>query len=258
MKTDSIVPQIARAILIAFLLFLLLIVLGAFTAHVVVFQFAYHVAFGWALFLWKNVRAVSVNADVLVPGLFSYVVAGILIHVLGRAWFARRDRVWSLFTTFCLSLLLPVLFFIAFLIPGLLLQLRPMDSKESWTESSGRGSERSAHHITVRNHAQWMEYLMKEEGRGRYPAHLLSSEISYYGQDLIYPAAGLMSPLPSSFPLIIGDVFPDDAGSLRRWVMRADHEMVEIPAEDLDVWLARAVHMRGVSGGNKDGGDAGE
>lgn len=77
---------------------------------------------GFWFFLRENVPAMSFDAGTWGPGLGAFLLATILAHRFLTAWAARTNRHWSLATTFCLVLTVPVMFVISFIVPGVLLQ----------------------------------------------------------------------------------------------------------------------------------------
>lgn len=78
--------------------------------------------FGFWHFLAANLPAISWNAATWAPGLGAFLVAVVFLHRWLSRWASRTGRPWSFVTSFCLVSLVPVLFVIAFLVPGVLLQ----------------------------------------------------------------------------------------------------------------------------------------
>ena len=83
---------------------------------------ALHLTVGFYFFLRENLPAISSDAGTWGPGLGAFLTAVLVSHFYLRAWAAKRNRRWSFGTTFCLLLIVPVLFVISFLVPGVLLQ----------------------------------------------------------------------------------------------------------------------------------------
>lgn len=79
------------------------------------------IAGGFWFFIRDNVPAMSFDAGTWGPGLGTFLVAIIFSHRFLKAWAARANRYWSFGTTFCLALVLPTLFVISFIVPGVLL-----------------------------------------------------------------------------------------------------------------------------------------
>jgi hypothetical protein len=77
---------------------------------------------GFWHFLDANLPAISWNAATWGPGLGAFLLAVAFLHRwLGR-WASRTGRPWSFATSVCLVLVVPVLFVISFIVPGVLLQ----------------------------------------------------------------------------------------------------------------------------------------
>ena len=89
--------------------------------------------FGFAPFLRENVSAISWNAATWAPGLGAFLIAVVFLHHWLSRWALRTGRTWSFATSFCLVSLVPVLFVIAFLVPGVLLQWE-MLRETAWVE----------------------------------------------------------------------------------------------------------------------------
>lgn len=244
MKVEQIITSIIRGILIGILLFLLLGILFVFPLGGAFLSLVFRLVAGPVYFLSRNLPAISVNADVWIPGVLAFLVAVGVTHGLALRSAAKRGRRWPVSATVALSAVLPLLFSIAFLVPGILLQGKMLINAGKLFESKGRGSERAANMVFARNHMQWIAHLMNEKGREKYPDTLLSEEMPSSGHDLIYPAAGMPVPLDGSFPLIISPPYRDAQGVMRRWLFTADYESREIPAEDLDVWLEKSIELR--------------
>jgi hypothetical protein len=86
---------------------------------------------GFWFFLRENLPKMSFDAGTWGPGLGAFLLAMIVAHRFLGAWAAGTNRHWSLATTFCLLLAVPVMFVIAFIIPGVLLQWE-MLRQEIW------------------------------------------------------------------------------------------------------------------------------
>jgi hypothetical protein len=77
---------------------------------------------GFWRFLGRNIPLISWNAATWGLGLGAFVLGVVLVHRWLASWAARTGRPWSWVTSFCLVALLPVLFVISFIVPGVLLQ----------------------------------------------------------------------------------------------------------------------------------------
>jgi hypothetical protein len=89
--------------------------------------------FGFAPFLRENVSSISWNAATWGPGLGAFLIAVVFLHRWLSRWASRTGRPWSFMTSFCIVSLVPVLFVIAFLVPGVLLQWE-MLRETAWVE----------------------------------------------------------------------------------------------------------------------------
>lgn len=77
---------------------------------------------GFWFFLSENLNAMSSDAGTWGPGLGAFLLVTVFAHRFLARWASRTNRHWSFATTFCLALIVPVLFVIAFIVPGVLLQ----------------------------------------------------------------------------------------------------------------------------------------
>jgi len=81
-----------------------------------------HLTAGFYFFLRDNLPAMSFDAGTWGPGLTAFLLAMIFGHRFLSSWAARMGRYWSFGSSFCLALVVPVLFVISFIVPGVLLQ----------------------------------------------------------------------------------------------------------------------------------------
>ena len=81
-----------------------------------------HLLGGFYFFLQRNLRDVSWDFSTCAGGLVALVLATLVIHRFATQCAAKSQRFWNLRSTLCLVMLIPILFCIAFIIPGLLLQ----------------------------------------------------------------------------------------------------------------------------------------
>jgi hypothetical protein len=84
----------------------------------------FHLLFGFAFFLEKNLARMNINADTLVPGCVAYGLVVLLLHWKLRLLCQKRGLTWSFYSSILVGLLLPALFGISFLVPGVMLQLQ--------------------------------------------------------------------------------------------------------------------------------------
>ena len=91
-----------------------------------VLEALFHLVFGFVYFLERNVGRMNFNADTLVPGCIAYGLVILLLHWTLRRLCRKRGRAWNLYSSFLVGLLLPAVFGISLLIPGVMLQLQEL------------------------------------------------------------------------------------------------------------------------------------
>lgn len=118
------IVRMAGVVVTLFVVFLLLLDVGVFGSHFTggAGLFLTRLPIGFLPFLTHNIPAISLDSGTWGPGIAAYLAAIALGHRFLSRWAERTDRPWSFATTFCLFLLLPVLFAISFIVPGVLLQ----------------------------------------------------------------------------------------------------------------------------------------
>ncbi|MEO6475388.1 MAG: hypothetical protein ABIQ96_09735 [Luteolibacter sp.] len=94
-----------------------------------------HFVAGFWFFLADNLPAISPDAGTWGPGLGAFLLATAVAHRFLSGLAAKTGRNWNFATTFCLALVVPVLFVIAFIIPGVLLQWE-MLRQTPWLETN--------------------------------------------------------------------------------------------------------------------------
>jgi hypothetical protein len=88
---------------------------------------------GFWHFLAANLPAISWNAATWGPGLGAFLIAVVFLHRWLSRWASRTGRPWSFATSFCLVSLVPVLFVISFIVPGVIVQWE-MLRETAWIE----------------------------------------------------------------------------------------------------------------------------
>lgn len=83
----------------------------------------YHLLFGFVFFLCRNLQRMNLNWDTLAPGLTAYGMVVLLLHWGLRRFCRIRSREWSFLSSFVVALLLPAVFGISYLVPGVILHL---------------------------------------------------------------------------------------------------------------------------------------
>jgi hypothetical protein len=90
------------------------------------FQLLYHLFCGFIFFLGRNLARMNFNADTLVPGLAAYGLCVIALHILMKRVCRVREKPWSFLGSCIVSLLLPALFAISVLVPGVIFQIQQL------------------------------------------------------------------------------------------------------------------------------------
>ena len=86
-------------------------------------EMLFHLLFGFVFFLGRNLGRMNFNSDTLVPGCVAYGLAVLLLHLSLRRLCRKGGRAWSFYSSLLVGLLLPAVFGISFLVPGVMLQL---------------------------------------------------------------------------------------------------------------------------------------
>ena len=86
----------------------------------------FHLLFGFVIFLERNFARVNYNLDTLVPGLVAYGFVIMLLHRKLLQFCRTRGRTWSFRSSIQVAMLLPAVFCISLLIPGIMLQLQEL------------------------------------------------------------------------------------------------------------------------------------
>ncbi len=82
----------------------------------------FHFVAGFVFFLRDNFPAISWDAGTWGPGVMAFLMTIILAHRPLKKWARKTNRYWTLATTVSLALIVPALFVISFIVPGILLQ----------------------------------------------------------------------------------------------------------------------------------------
>ena len=97
----------------------------------------HHFLFGFVWFLERNLGRMNFNADTLVPGCFAYGLVILLLHWKLRRLCRKRGRAWSFCSSILVGLLLPAVFGISLIVPGVMLQLQAL-AAESMGHDGGK------------------------------------------------------------------------------------------------------------------------
>lgn len=116
---------------------LLLLIGGPYLISSGAYLQIYHLVFGFWFFIRDNLKAASPNADTWVPGLLAFIAALWIAHRYVVKWARMRGVHWSAASTLALGMLLPVLFALAFLVPGILFHARSLGEEPMMLRSRG-------------------------------------------------------------------------------------------------------------------------
>jgi hypothetical protein len=255
-------PDLLRAIgkgfgliLLAFVGLLVVAILGL-DAHVAAsFEILWHLATGFVRFLQTNLRNISSDSGTWGPGLACFLFAIVTIHWFGAKLARRRERRWRISHSIAFGMLLPSLFVVSFLVPGIILQIGSLN-QGNWFQ--GSRSDGAFKLMQARNIAQAAHVWATTEGADQFPpsiATITSADIlgedafrpqpsgENPGEPPLYLGAGLTTKSDPALPLVISDAYSRKQILYRR-VITVGSEFVEIRAEEVDEWIARAMAAR--------------
>jgi hypothetical protein len=234
--------------------FLLLVVLaGLASSGPGYLEAIFHLVAGFWFFLREKLPAISSDAGTWGPGLAAWMVALAVAHRFLRNWAASRGYLWRVTTTACLGLLLPVLFAISFIVPGILLQVDGLREVRWFKRTSMK--ESSVVHLDLRNLAQGCALSASRATDGRFPDSLdglteqgfMSAKRLYFPDDPhvppeppIYLGAGYTRDTPRDTPLAISRRF-QERGTWMRVVVTVGGTMTMIHDDEVDTWLDRVI-----------------
>lgn len=249
--------QICR--IIGLVLMLLIITLALFVALALfgssAFELIAHFFGGFVFFLMENVPKISTDHATWLPGIGAFILATILAHVMLKRAVRKRGGDWRFKYTAILSLVLPVLFAISFIVPGLLLQADSL-ARIPWFEYSS-GSTRALVTMEMRNLAQLCEAHANMEATERYPDSLDELPDDYHAEGWIHFSSA--SELPAEKPIYLGAGYPIDSdseeallispafkvrGKWQRVVRKFNGDNELIPALDAETWIDRSLENR--------------
>jgi len=248
---------ILRALLRTALILLasfILLVLFAMLASATGFQkMLFHLVAGFWFFLIEKLPAVSSDAGTWGPGLAAWLVSLAVGHRFLRRWAAGRGLQWRVTTTTCLGLLLPVLFAMSFIVPGILLQVDGLRKVSWFARHSGKPSSMAK--MEMRNLAQACAGFANISTDGKFPDSLdvlvkkdfvsrrlldLSGDKNIPPEHPIYLGTGCTRDTAGDAPLAISPCF-QDRGSLQRIVVTVDGTMIVIQDDEVDAWIDRVI-----------------
>jgi hypothetical protein len=213
----------------------------------------FHLVAGCWFFLREKLPTVSSDAGTWGPGVVAWMVALAVGHRFLRNWAAARGCQWRATTTACLGLVLPVLFVISFIVPGILLQVDGLRGERWFNRSSMKLS--SWVMLELRNRAQACAALANESTDGKYPDSLdalaardlvrgrlldFSDDPNTPAEPPLYLGAGYTRDTAGDAPLAISPRY-HERGSWQRIVVTVDGSMIVIQDDEVDAWLDRVV-----------------
>jgi hypothetical protein len=231
---------------------LFLFALGTYSGHS---QAALRLLSGFYFFLQENLPRISTNADTWVPGVSAYFLGVAAMHLLSRSWAKGKSRSWQLGTSVALASIIPILFVTAFLVPGVLLQIRALPNDSEWFHR-----EVSIADSMVRQNMNLIAMRLYEyasENGGRFPDAveevLSNDDRKSFSADwsprrpsepFIYLGGGLSDTSDPGLPLLISRQLVGRDGSLERKMLTIGHEVKVIPVEAAEEWITRSLEAR--------------
>jgi hypothetical protein len=207
---------------------------------------------GFASFLQVNLPRISSDAGTWGPGLAAFVLALVVGHFFLRGWAEKRSRPWSAGSTLCAGLVLPLLFAISFLVPGVLLQVELLGGMRWFSRE--RGKTMVVYHMKNLHLAAWSKGLDEPGGKfPDWPEDLTPEELKDWNglaqtdrengrppEPPIFLGRWLTMDSDGSLPLLISPSYSKN-GAMFRQVLTMGSEFVEIRDEEVDEWIDKAM-----------------
>ncbi|QJE96715.1 hypothetical protein [Luteolibacter luteus] len=257
--TSQRVQQIIVAIILCFLVGMFLLFLAIpFLYFTGIAQVLWRLVTGWIFFLNDHLPRMSTNAATWVPGVLALIIAAAVGHGFLRAWAKRREKRWSLGSTLALAMIVPVLFVISFLVPGIILQgtqlagvkwVHHSPSRPGWTQGSMVSDF-------------WLELVStatkQDEPPWPFPNSLAELETVKRGAWIrmatdfrdpappelpIYLGAGFSADSDPGLPLLISARFASEQG-FSRYVKTIGGKQIMIRDAETDQWIQRSLDAR--------------
>jgi hypothetical protein len=233
-------------------LLLCLFVAGIYSGHS---QAALRFLGGFYFFLRENLPRISTNAATWVPGVIAFFLGVAAMHLFFRSWAERKGRLWQLGTSFALASIIPIFFVIAFLVPGVLLQVRVLSSDPEWFHREVSTSDSMVRHDMQLIATRLYDYAAENDGQ--FP-DALEDALSDDDKDsfsadwsplrpsepFIYLGGGLSDTSDPGLPLLISRQLVGRSGGLERKMLTIGNEMRVIPAEAAEEWITRSLKAR--------------
>ena len=206
---------------------------------------------GFASFLRLNLPRISSDAGTWGPGLTAFGLALVVGHFFLSGWAKKRHRPWSAGSTLCAGLVLPLLFAISFLVPGVLLQVELLGAVK-WFERSSNSDAL----VKMKLRDLGFALFSYDDEKGRFPGSLdelaelgflatapfmlASSGSESPSEPPIYLGRWLTVDSDGSLPLLISPSYSKKGANVRQ-VLTMGSEFVEIRDEEVDEWIEKAM-----------------
>lgn len=242
-------------LLVAFLAMVVLMNVGFEGEVGATLDILWHLVTGFVRFLDGNMRKVSSDSGTWGPGLAAFLIAAFVGHRILRSWSGKRQLPWSMRSTACVALLLPVLFFVSFLVPGALLQLREL-GKVAWFEHQRR--DRLAAEMKILSLQSAIRFWERQHDSEKLPpslAALVESKVmneaglhppktnDAMADPPLYLGAGLTRNADPSLPLLISSSYQEQ-GIRYRAVLTLAGSLLTITDDELNEWIDRTMAAR--------------
>jgi hypothetical protein len=243
----------AIAVLLALLFVLALLINSGFDDVIL------HLLGGFLFFLRENLARISTDSATWAPGLVAFCLALAIAHRFLHSYAVRTNRSWSFITTICLGSALPVLFVVAFIVPGVMLQVKSL-AQVPWFERSS--SLPAMVRLSLRNIAQACHYLAATHPDGRFPdsleaidEELIPADNRFMpspGTDVpqeppVYLGSGFTLDSPPGQALLISPPFRKRQTDIRIVITRGGVTL-EIPAAEAEAWIDRVLDEKKPAG----------
>ena len=218
------------------------------------FEVIWRLLTGFASFLQVNLPRISADAGTWGPGLAAFGLALVVGHFFLRGWAKKRNRPWSAVSTLCAGLVLPLLFAISFLVPGVLLQVELLNEMK-WFERRRDPEALLKHQLR----SLGMALFAYDEVNGRLPDSLDElAELEFFSSPSVLLASGeggsppeppiylgrwLTMDSDGSLPLLISPSYSKNGATVRQ-VLTMGSEFLEIRDEEVDASIDKAMTAR--------------
>lgn len=194
-----------------------------------------HLVGGFVFFLRDHLPRMSWNAATWIPGSTAFVMAILFIHRPLKKWAAARERSWNGASTCCLAALIPLLFGISFLVPGVLLQVRLLGQDPMIHHSNAA----TRHVVSAAMKTLHLRLLERSMETGRFPNTLADDPKTAFidpegksdsvPEPYLYPGAGLPIGCHPSTPIVVSPPYRTTKG-WKRTILTAGGDLITVEA----------------------------